>query len=99
MKIDSLASTGTSATTEARPRPKPAAQQNPGQAADVKISEFSSRLQAMEGSAGQDPAVNAARVAEIKQAITEGRFTINTGAIADRLIGSARELLLKQKSS
>jgi negative regulator of flagellin synthesis FlgM len=98
VKIDSLASTGTSApTTENRPRPKPAAQPAAGEAAEVKISEFSSRLQAIEGGAGQDSTVNAARVAEIKQAITDGRFTINTGAIADRLIGSARELLLKQK--
>lgn len=98
MKIDSLATTGTSATPETRPRPKPATQPTSTEAADVKISEFSSRLHAIEGTAGHSMAVDSTRVAEIKQAISEGRFSINTGAIADRLIGSARELLLKQKS-
>ncbi|MDR2787789.1 MAG: flagellar biosynthesis anti-sigma factor FlgM [Candidatus Accumulibacter sp.] len=36
---------------------------------------------------------DAGRVAEIKQAISEGRFSIDASAIADRLIVSARELL------
>ncbi len=36
---------------------------------------------------------DAVRVSQIKQAISEGRFTINTGAIAERLITSARELV------
>lgn len=40
--------------------------------------------------------VDASRVAAIKQAIAEGRFSINAGAIADRLISSAQELLGKQ---
>ena len=34
---------------------------------------------------------------EIKQAIAEGRFEINAGAIADRLISSARELVDAQR--
>ena len=38
-----------------------------------------------------------ARVSEIKQAIAEGRFKINAGAIADRLISSARELVDAQR--
>lgn len=40
--------------------------------------------------------VDSNRVAAIKQAIAEGRFSINAGAIADRLISSAQELLAKQ---
>ena len=40
---------------------------------------------------------DAGRVAEIKQAIADGRFTINAGAIADRLIASARELIDAQR--
>ncbi|HMX22375.1 MAG TPA: flagellar biosynthesis anti-sigma factor FlgM [Accumulibacter sp.] len=31
----------------------------------------------------------------MKQAIADGRFTINAGAIADRLIASASELINK----
>ncbi len=42
---------------------------------------------------------DAGRVSEIKQAISEGRFTINTGAIADRLIASARELVDSQRQA
>lgn len=37
--------------------------------------------------------VNSARVAEIRKAIAEGKFTINPEAIATRLIDSARELV------
>ncbi|MBV5336597.1 MAG: flagellar biosynthesis anti-sigma factor FlgM, partial [Deltaproteobacteria bacterium] len=40
-----------------------------------------------------------ARVSEIKQAIAEGRFTINAGAIADRLIASAKELVDSQRQA
>lgn len=40
--------------------------------------------------------VDFSRVAAIKQAIAEGRFSINADAIADKLISSAQELLKKQ---
>jgi negative regulator of flagellin synthesis FlgM len=43
--------------------------------------------------AGDRPPVNSARILEIKQAISEGRFKINPEAIADRLIESARDLV------
>ncbi len=39
-----------------------------------------------------------ARVAEIRQAISEGRYQVNTGKIADGLIDSVRDLLGKQAS-
>ncbi|BBE51493.1 Anti-sigma-28 factor, FlgM [Ferriphaselus amnicola] len=39
------------------------------------------------------PVVDVAKVAEIRQAISEGRFQINSGVVADRLIATARELL------
>ena len=56
---------------------------------DVRLSSVASQLAASESEAPFD----AGRVAEIKQAIAEGRFSINPGAIADRLIASAKELL------
>ena len=46
---------------------------------------------------GDDQPFDAARVSEIKQAIANGGFTINAGAIADRLIDSARELVDAQR--
>ncbi|XZG71587.1 flagellar biosynthesis anti-sigma factor FlgM [Chitinibacteraceae bacterium HSL-7] len=36
---------------------------------------------------------DAGRVAEIKQAIAEGRFTVRPEAIADKLLDSVKELL------
>ena len=43
--------------------------------------------------------LDAGRVAEIRQAIADGRFTINAGAIADRLIASAKELVDAQQQA
>jgi negative regulator of flagellin synthesis FlgM len=42
--------------------------------------------------AGEAP-IDAQRVAEIKQAISEGRFQINPERIADGLLTSVREML------
>lgn len=41
--------------------------------------------------------VNSAKIAEIRQAIAEGRFAINAEAIAGRLIDSARELVAAER--
>ena len=54
----------------------------------VNLSQLAGSLQSSE-----KPPVNTARIQEIKQAISEGRFKINPDAIAGRLLDSARELL------
>ena len=46
-----------------------------------------------------EPAFDALRVEDIKQAIAEGRFSINPEAIASRLIDSAKELITQGRSS
>ncbi len=56
---------------------------------NVQLSAVSTQLLA----SNSEPAFDAARVAEIKQAIAEGRFSIDSGAIADRLIASAKEFI------
>jgi negative regulator of flagellin synthesis FlgM len=56
----------------------------------VDISSLSARMQ--EVGAGEAP-IDTQRVAEIKQAITEGRFQINPERIADGLLNSVREML------
>jgi negative regulator of flagellin synthesis FlgM len=58
----------------------------------VDISSLSARLQEVGG--GEAP-VNAQRVAEIKQAIAEGRFQINPERIADGLLASVRDMLAR----
>lgn len=62
----------------------------------VDISSLSSRLQ--EVGAGEAP-VNVQRVAEIKLAISEGRFQINPERIADGLLSSVRDMLGRQEAS
>lgn len=91
MKIDSSTkiASGVSETRSRTTISKPSA----GVAAEVHFSELAEQLQ----SPGETPAFDAARVAEIKQAIADGRFTINAGAIADRLIASASELVAVQR--
>lgn len=67
-----------------------------GNASDeVQLSSLASELLASESESPFD----AGRVAEIKQAITEGKFSINAGAIADRLIASAKELVDSQQNA
>ncbi|MFZ2267877.1 MAG: flagellar biosynthesis anti-sigma factor FlgM [Azonexus sp.] len=55
---------------------------------EVSLSHLAGAMQSAE-----KPPVNSARIQEIKQAISEGRFKVNPEAIADRLIETARDLL------
>jgi len=64
-------------------------------ATEVHLSELAAQLQ----SPGDAETFDSGRVSEIRQAITEGRFTINAEAIAERLIASASELVAAQKRS
>ncbi len=62
---------------------------------DVKLSGLSAQLR----TADDESTFDASRVSEIKQAISDGRFTINAGALADRLIASAKELVDSQRQA
>lgn len=59
----------------------------------VDINPFSARLQSLESSLASQPAIDEAKVAEIRQAIAEGRFSVNPDAIADKLMKSVKDLL------
>ena len=86
MKIDSNFKP-TAAGVTSKPAPAHSAATAVAQEA-VSLSQAAGSLQV-----GERPPVNTARIQEIKQAISEGRFKINPEAIADRLIESARDLL------
>src|SRR5688572_6842727 len=100
MKIDpSVKSVATKAVAEERVRaqkqaeqPKP---QQPG--ASVKLSPLSSQLREIEAGMDKGQAVDSKRVAEIKKAIDEGRFEVNSSAVADRLIENTRDFLRTHK--
>jgi negative regulator of flagellin synthesis FlgM len=68
----------------------PQAKTGAGAGERVDISTLSARLQSV--AAGEAP-MNSQRVAEIKQAISEGRFQINPERIADGLLSSVRDML------
>jgi negative regulator of flagellin synthesis FlgM len=60
---------------------------------NVHLSPLSSQLQVIESNLANSGVMDAARVAEIKQAISEGRFKVNPEAVADRLLETVRELI------
>lgn len=92
MKINSAISSLGGLPESSRPKGTAATPPRSGSASTerVDISSLSARLQ--EVSSGEAP-VNAERVAEIKQAIAEGRFQINPERIADGLLASVRDML------
>jgi negative regulator of flagellin synthesis FlgM len=63
----------------------------PAPSAQVAISEAAAKLAASTGP--DDGSFDTAKVQRISQAISEGKFTINANAIADKLISNAQELL------
>ena len=62
----------------------------PAPSAQVAISN-AAKLAASGGA--DDGSFDAAKVQRISQAISEGKFTINANAIADKLVANAQELL------
>jgi len=66
--------------------------------ARVDLSSLSSRLQQMEGAMANTPVVDAAKVAEVKQAISEGRFQVHADKVADSLIKSVQQMLQAQRT-
>lgn len=69
----------------------PAPQQTPS--TSVSLGSAATHLRDLKESMSSGSPVNAAKVAEIKQAISEGRFRINSNAVADGLISSVRDLI------
>ena len=66
-----------------------------GQASDVRLSDLSTQLASIERSLASSDAFDTKRVETIKQAISDGKFQVNAGAVADKVLSSARELLGK----
>jgi negative regulator of flagellin synthesis FlgM len=66
------------------------------QSDQVELS-LSGRVQEASAAIAEAPIVDAARVAEIKHAISEGQFKVNPERIADGLVDSVRQLLARQQ--
>jgi negative regulator of flagellin synthesis FlgM len=61
--------------------------------ADVQVTSFASQLKDVGATLNGSPVVNAKKVAEIKQAIAEGQFSIDPEKIADSLLDDVRQAL------
>ncbi len=85
-------------TPQTSDKPNPPASKTPPAAGasggdKVELSPLSSSLAKAEAAMASTPAVDSARVDEIRQAISEGRFRVDPERIADGLIESVREML------
>jgi negative regulator of flagellin synthesis FlgM len=98
MKIDPTVKTSAPAAIDERVRSPKQETPQPGKPrSDVQLSTLSSQLREIE--AGLDTgAVNAARVEEIKRAIADGSFQVDSEIVADRLIAATRDFLRSHKS-
>jgi negative regulator of flagellin synthesis FlgM len=59
----------------------------------VSLGSTATQLSSLESTIQNAPVVDAKKVAEIKQAISDGRFQINSGVVADQLIKTVRDLI------
>lgn len=59
----------------------------------IQLSALSGELSALETQLSSSPAFDSAKVESIKAAIRDGQFTINSGAIADKLLAGVQEFL------
>lgn len=98
MKIENKFTTPLTGEIPADSRgPKSAGSSGQGVAAggsvDVHLSDLASHLTTIQNQLASGEVVDPAKVAEIRQAIADGRFKINADAIADRLLDTVRELI------
>lgn len=79
------------ATGKGKASTTPAPQQS--SSTNVSLGSTAAQLHSMESSMASSPIVDAGKVAEIKQAISQGRFKVNSEVVADRLIETVRGLI------
>ncbi len=78
-----------------KPGPKNGAAAAPPTGEPIRLSALSSQLSQLETQLSAAPEFDAGKVDAIKQAIRDGRLTINAEAIADKLLVSVEEFLKK----
>ena len=70
-----------------------AATQEAGTEASTQVALSSAATQLMSGTQGVPGDFDAEKVARIAQAISDGKYQVNAGAIADQLLANAQEVL------
>ncbi len=87
--------TSAKAPAKGKPGPSSPASAQPASSTSVSLGSTATQLNSMESSMGSSPVVDAGKVEQIKQAISDGRFKVNSGAVADGLIATVRELIVR----
>ncbi len=82
------------ASAKGKPTPQPAAQQSGS--TNVSLGSTATQLHSMESTMANTPVTDGAKVAEIKQAISDGSFKVNSEVVANRLIEMVRDLIGKR---
>ncbi len=99
MKVEKTSSSPATSVGESSSRNTPAktsgAKAPPAQteSTSVHLGSTSAQLLSMGSSVASTSIVDTMKVAEIKQAISEGRFQVNSGVVADKLINTVRDLI------
>lgn len=98
MKINGNSDTSAiqQATTKAAGKKDAAKAEAGTNSASVSLSDLSSHLHALESTGATDSDFDAKKVEQIKQAIRDGKFQVNSEAVADKLVASVQELFGKK---
>jgi len=65
----------------------------PADSTSVQLGTTGAQLRELESSIASAPVVDSQKVAKIKQAISDGRFQVNAGVVADKLIDTVKDLI------
>jgi negative regulator of flagellin synthesis FlgM len=87
-------STGKKADTAQNVAPeKVSATQNVGESSTVTVTDSALKLLQIENALAEMPSFDAEKVESIKQALSDGSYTINTDSIAEKLISFEQDLV------
>jgi negative regulator of flagellin synthesis FlgM len=78
---------------------RPAADTSSAPESSTQLDLSSTATQLLQGAGAQSDTFDAAKVARITQAISEGKFSVNADAIADKLLSNAQEVLGSRNSN
>lgn len=93
MKIDSVNGKLTSLNHSNNPKKLNKSGEDVGVNQASSNVQLSEQIQTLDAQSGNAEVFNAEKVAAIKSAIAEGRFTVNPDAVAQGLISSVKDLL------
>lgn len=78
------AGSGKAATTSSSPQ---------ADSTSVSLGAKATQLQSMESSMASTPVADPHKIAEIKHAISQGQFHVNSGVVADKLLQTVHSLI------